>query len=447
MGLPIATVNVVLRTATVSRAGFGTPVFISSHRNFQERVRTYTSIEGVGEDFESTDAAYVAAQQFFSHTPSISQLKIGRREADGSYAPINVDENGSIHTITVTVNGGDSVTASYTATTGNTAEDVATSLAATINGDAAVSAHVTASVTGSTTEAVLDIALVGAGDVYSVSDLSNVSASYTSTETAAEVLGEVRAIDDDFYFVTAEDHTETFVLAMAAAVQATDKLYFVGNQEVGALATYSVSATDTPAKLVQNNYTRTVCMWDEEADSKFVECNFVGVNAPFSPDERAVVWDGRQLPGLSVAKNASGNSLTATEQLNLEARNASFIVSTNAGDRVIGGKTSGGVWIDEMRIRDCMVARVKERLEGLLLNQAGRKVPGNKSGVLLCEGAVSRALNPFVNSGAIDTFFVDSSNATIDNATRTLSNLIFNAELSGAILRVVVDGTLTNNEV
>lgn len=442
MGLPIATVNVVLRTATVGRAGFGTPLFISSHRNFQERVRTYTSMEAVGEDFDSTDAAYVAAQQFFSHTPSVSQLKIGRREADGIFTPSNVD-NGSIHTITVTVNDGDSVTASVTAGLSDAAADVSADLITLINGDPDVAAHITASASGDG----IAIAPKAAGDVYSVSGLGNITATYTSTETAGDVLDAVTEADGDFYFVTAEDHTETFVLAMAAAVQAMERLYFVSNQEMSALTVFSDISTDIPAKLKQNNYTRTSVIWDEEADSKFVECSYVGVNAPFSPDEQAVVWDGRVLPGISVAKNSSGNMINSTQQLNLDNRNASYVVKTAAGDRVLGGKTAEGTWIDEVRIRDCVAARVKERLEALLLNQAGTKVPGNKAGVSLCEAQVASALNAFVRSTAIDSYVVDSSAATIDLATRTLNNLRFDAVLSGAILRVVVNGTLTNQEV
>ena len=208
-------------------------------------------MEAVGEDFDSTDAAYVAAQQFFSHTPSVSQLKIGRREADGVFTPSSVD-NGSIHTITVTVNDGDSVTASFTADLTDTAADVSTALIGLINGDTDVAAHITASASGDG----IAIAPVTAGDVYSVSGLSNIAATYTSTETAGDVLDAVTEVDGDFYFVTADDHTETFVLAMAAAVQAMERLYFVSNQEMSALTVFSDISTDIPAKLKQNNYTR-----------------------------------------------------------------------------------------------------------------------------------------------------------------------------------------------
>lgn len=445
MGLPIATVNVVLRTATVTRAGFGTPIFVSSHRNFVERVRTYTSLTAVGEDFDSTDPAYIAAQQFYAHTPSVAQLKIGRREAAGVFTPTGV-ETGSVHSITVTLGGGDSATVTYTALISDTAEEVVDAFVTaitTVTGDAEVAAKV-----GTGASAALTLTPPAAANNYAVSELTNVTASYTSSETAADCMDAIREVDDDFYFVTAEDHTDTFVMAMAAYIQAISKLYFVSTQEQDSITTaYSIASTDILAKLVQGSYTRTATMWNQEADTKFPECNYVGVNAPYSPDRRAVVWDGRVLPGVVVSKNSAGNEITSTQQLNLDNRKASYVISTNAGPRVIGGKTAGNVWIDDQRTLDCITARVKEGQEGLLLNQAGTKVPGGKPGVLLAVAALQKSLNPFVASTALASYTVNYDNAVIDQNTRTLSGLEFTGVLAGAIIRVVIDGSLVNQEV
>ena len=99
-----------------------------------------------------------------------------------------------------------------------------------------------------------------------------------------------------------------------------------------------------------------------------------------------------------------------------------------------------------MRIRDCIAARVKERLEALLLNQAGTKVPGGSAGKVLVQSSIIAALTPFIASDAIVEYTINLADAIFDNKTRTLSNVQFDAILSGAILRVVVNGTLTNQE-
>lgn len=444
----IATANIVLQTATVTRAGFGTPIFISSHRSFQERIRSYGSAADVAEDFGTDSAAYIAATQFFAHSVSINTLKIGRREASGTYTPTNIT-TGSVHTITVTVNDGDAVTASYTAAPSDTEEDVVTALVAVITGDVDVAAHVTAALVGTGSSATMTLSLVGAGDVYAVSELLNVGESYTSTETAADVMTAIQDEDDDFYFVTAEDHTETFVLAMAGVVQAQSKLYFTSSQELTSItAVYSDTATDVAAQLKQANYTQTAVIWDDEADAKFVECNFVGSNAFRSPDApgEASTWFGKTLPGLTTAKNSTGNVLTTTQRNNLKARNVSYIAPTAAGDVLVGAKTSGGKWIDEMRTLHCMAARLSEALELLVIN-AGGKLVGGRAGVALCEAEVIKVLNKFIASNALESFVIDSTNATIDQNTRTLSGLKFTAVLLGAIHEIVVSGTLVNAEV
>lgn len=446
MATPIATVNIALRTATVSRAGFGTPIFISSHRAFPERVRTYRTLTAVGEDFETTSAPFIAAQGLFASTPSPAQIKIGRREADAILTPQDVD-NGTQYSVTVTVNDGDAVTVTYTATTGNTAEDVVDALKAAIDADGDVAAHVTTSKSGTGASATLTIEATASTDVFSLTELNNLGQTFTSTEVAATALQEVRDVDDDFYFVTADDHTETFVIAMADAVQATEKLYFVSTQEQDSITTaYTVSSTDILAQLKTAGYTRTAGMWSHDADTAFRECNYVGVNAPYSPDVEAVVWSQVELAGVPVAQNGAGNALTATQQLNLDNRNASYVRVTLSGNRVEGGQLASGRWIDQGRILDCMTARVREGQVQLFANQAGGKVPGNASGISLAASALTNSLNPFVASSAINEFTVDTSNATVDATTRTLNGMAFDAILTDGIIRVVVDGDLISQD-
>jgi len=446
MATPIATVNIALRTATVSRAGFGTPIFISSHRSFQERVRTYRTLTAVGEDFEANSNTYIAAQGFFASTPSPAQIKIGRREADLTLTPENVSEN-TQYTITVSVNDGDSVTATYTALVADTAEEVVDAIKAAIDADADVTNHVTTTKIGVGSAATLTIQASGVGDVFDVSDVNNLSQSFASTEDAGVVLQAVRDVDDDFYFVTAEDHSAAFVIDMADAVQAMEKLYFVSTQEQDSITTpYSVASTDILAKLKINGYTRTAGFWSQDADTKFRECNYVGYGAPYSPDVRAIVWGQVELAGVPLAQNADGNQLTATQQLNLDNRNASYVRYTAAGNRVEGGKFGSGRWIDQGRILDCMTARVREGQVRLFANQAGSKVPGNAAGISLAASALTNSLNPFVASEAINGFTVDTSNAVVDAATRTLNGMTFEAILSDGIIRVAINGDLISQD-
>jgi hypothetical protein len=444
---PIVTVNVSLQTATVSRKGFGTPIFISTHHNFAQRVRSYASLKAVGEDFKSTDSAFIAAQGVFSNTPSVSTFKVGRREADAIITPIDV-ATGSIHKLTITVNGGDTVAVSVTTAAAETAEDVATAIKTAIDADAAVADHVTATVVGVGVAGTLTIAPKLATDIFGVSAVSNVVlTTEASTETAGDVLTAVLEEDEDFYFVAAEDHSETFVLALAAAVEAQTMLYFVSSSENTSLTVaYSPSATDIPALLKQGNFEHTVLLWSQVSDSAYPECNFLGVNAPYAPDQRAVVWSGTNI-SVVLAKNALGNRLTSTQEKNLFDRNANYVTETAVGIRQLGGKTVSGAWIDDICNRDAIVARVKEGQQRLILNQAGSKLEGGREGVLLSEARLTEDLTPFVASKALESFTTDSSAATIDQDTRALSNMQFEGVLQGAIIKIVINATLVNATV
>ena len=448
MGLPITTVNLTLRTATISRAGFGTPIFISSHNSFIGRVRSYTSLSAVGEDFSTQHPAYIAARGVFSSTPSVTTFKVGRRATtSNSLLPQNV-VTGSTHSVTVTVDDGNVVVASYVASGGDTELEVATAIASAINGDAPVAAKVTATVVGAGTAAVIQMVKVGATDDYAVTDISNLGESFVTVESAEDVLAATTEEDGDFYFILADDHTQAFVLAMAAATQALEKLYFFSSQEVGSInSAYSIASADTSAKIKQSSFSRTADMWDESADTDYPECAYVGKNAPYSPDRNAVVWDGLQLAGVDVAKNPLGNEITATQQNNLIARNASFVLTTRAGTRILGGKTGSGEWIDNIRTLDTIAARIREDQDVKLMNQAGKKVGGGKAGIVSLEGILQGSLNPFVESKALSSYSTNSSKASVDTSTRSLSGMEFTAFLEGATIRVVIDGSLQNQEV
>ena len=67
------------KTATVSRAGFGTLLFLGVNAKFTERVRSYSNIAAVAEDFSTTSDEYIAASKAFSQSPSPTLLKIGRK--------------------------------------------------------------------------------------------------------------------------------------------------------------------------------------------------------------------------------------------------------------------------------------------------------------------------------------------------------------------------------
>jgi len=442
MGLPISTVNLVLKTASASKTGFGVPLFQTPHMGTIGRVATYQTTTESDAVFSSDHPASLAAKGYKSSTPSVSKFKIGKVEASLVLTPEPI-LNGKVYSFVVG-NATETGTCTYTATTGDTEEDVVDNLLADIATFTTIASEVTATKVGVGALATLELVATGS---FIINKVSGLVEQYTATESYEDSLSAIRAEDDDFWFFNSSARVVSDQTALASAIQATSKSYFTASSDAASIAAgYTVASTDLGAVLKTNNYSRVTALWGAIVNT-YPECTYVGVNAPFSPDERSVVWDGRELIEVPVATNTIGNELTSTQRGYLDSRNMSYVATTSVGPRILGGKMAGGKWIDDIRTQDTIIARVSEALDTLILNQAGGKLVGGAAGIALADAAIVKALTPFIASEALESFKTDMSEATIDTGTRTLSNAKFEVVLAGAILRVIVNGTAVNQEV
>ncbi len=129
----LVSVNISATTRTVSRTGFGTPLFATYHQRFADRVRSYADLEGMRADgFQSDEPAYLMAAAAWSQSPRPSAIKIGRRaSAFSQVLNINVPASplgGDIFTATV-----DGIDCTYTAASSTSQGAVCTGLATAIN--------------------------------------------------------------------------------------------------------------------------------------------------------------------------------------------------------------------------------------------------------------------------------------------------------------------------
>ena len=445
----IVNVNVSLQTTASSRAGFGTQLFIGAHAWFRERVRSYSSLTAAAQDLPTTSNEYKALQAVFAQSPQPQTVKIGRREATTTLTPTGAVD-ATTYSVRVEVNGGDFVVASYTATVPtDTQETIATALKAAIDGDVDVSAHVTTAVVGTGADAVLTIAATTSTDEYAVSALTELTTTFASTETAADVLAAIKLEDNGFYFVTAHDHTEAFILAMAAAIEAEKKLYFVSSSDENVLAALANPATDTFGKLYDSNYFRTVTLYHQNADTAFPECAFVGRFSPSDPG--TVMWTIKTLSGVSKSTALNGGTtatpLSSTQKTNLGNRNANFIDNQRGVDIVYGGKTVGGEWCDIIRSRDYIEDQTEAALFNLKLNQP--KIPFDDVGINQIKATVISVWDDLITSEgspnildsakpyklsfprAADVSFADKQARTYTaSATMYLAGAIFLTELN-----------------
>ena len=76
----IVNVEISRETTAVSQAGFGTLLIVGENAEFSERLRYYTSPDGVAEDFGENDAERKAADLAFSQSPRVERIAIGRKD-------------------------------------------------------------------------------------------------------------------------------------------------------------------------------------------------------------------------------------------------------------------------------------------------------------------------------------------------------------------------------
>jgi hypothetical protein len=364
MGLPvIIKTNITKNTSAVQRAAFNIPLFIydagdstAPDVDFTGRVRVYTSIDSVLDDFADTDVVYLAVSAYLRQNPAVSQVIIGQYYSAGT-----------------------------------------------------------------------------------------ADASYVAAATACSLE------NDTWYQIGMEDHTETEVLAMAAYVEAKQRLFFTSNNVVSSVDTAYVAGSaasgDIAGKLADANYERSVVLWHHEADTKFPECAFAGHNLPFR--EGTANWAFLALSGVGASQNALGNVLTDTQITNVSARNANFVFSQRGQFRTWKGQSASSEWIDLVRGTDGLREDIDASLLDLLINQKGGGIRMTDAGLAQIENVIDSVLTRWVGYGFIQENYTITMPKAIDipfadKANRIIRDIKFEAFLAGFVNEInPISGNVT----
>ncbi|EFV7170065.1 DUF3383 family protein [Shigella flexneri] len=444
---PIVNVDITLNTAGTTREGFGLPLFLASTDNFEERIRGYTSLTEVAEDFDESTAAYKAAKQLWSQTPKVTQLYIGRRTMQYTVSIPDTVAEGSEYSLTVAIGGGVSQPFQYTAKENDTALIVLNEFKSQIEASPTIKDGVNVSVTGTGASATMIITKAGDNDFVKVTSItSTTSIAATTADTASAALASIEAYSTDWYFISAEDRTQQFVLAMASEIQARKKIFFTANADVKALqGTDLTSATDVPAQLAKSKYTRTVCLWHHTAEYDYPEMAYIAYGAPY--DAGSIAWGNAQLTGVAASlQPANQRPLTSIQKSALDTRSCNFIDLDGGVPVVRRGITSGGEWIDIVRGVDWLESDLKTSLRDLLINQKGGKITYDDTGITRIRQVIETSLQRAVNRNFLSTYTVTvpkaSQVALADKKARILKDVTFHGILAGAILDVDLKGTV-----
>lgn len=442
--LPIATVNLALLTTAVSRDNFGTPLFLTVHRAYNERVRSYQSAEDVATDIGSGTPAHRAAVTYFSQIPRPRTLKIGRVAANVTFTPENVAED-SVYTINLAVNSNVTSPVSYTANDTDTAQTVVETLVGLIN--SVYEDQIVASLVGTGVNSQLLITPFSADFNFVYDGLINLFPTFTVTETAVAARQAADGEDADYAFVTSEFRNETEVIALSSDTQATERMYFFTNYDANTLTPEGPIAVDIPAKIKNLSNSRTVWVYGDVNNDTYPE---LGVIGRFSTKEPGTIdWFAKQIANAGQSRNpANGRLLNSTEQDYVRSRNGNAFVSEGGIVIFKSGVTITGEKIDNIRVRDFLSARLREGLTNWRINKD--KIPYDQVGIDSAQSVVESILQRYVSTPerphAVSRFelnFPAREQVSFANVAEGLLEATGTIYLTGSIFNVVFDGVVT----
>lgn len=99
----IVNVQITRETQSVSQAGFGTLMILGTFKNWNDRIRRYSNMQEVADDFSPTQKEYIAAQNVFAQPITTPYIFIGRRSVNT--VGIVVETALAAESYTVTING------------------------------------------------------------------------------------------------------------------------------------------------------------------------------------------------------------------------------------------------------------------------------------------------------------------------------------------------------
>lgn len=425
----IIEVNITRETRGVSRQGFGKPLFIGTTGfNDNARVRTYTAINQVEEDFVDGDPELTAARRFFGQQVAPASIKIGHHDpaavASVTYAVSPADET----TYTFTING---VQVSYTSDTGDTARQI-------IEGIELEFANT-----------VTDARFVKADDAFTIYpddpdnfDYSTTAPELTETEnieTYLDAYRYIKRVDGDYYYVTMESRDPLVVEDMADVVQSEKRIFVSATED--RKAPNPLVTTDIGSILQAKDLTRTVLLYSKDA-SEYPECALVGLQAPKAPGTST--WKFRSVSGVTIS------DLSTTESLTLKGTRYDYGKGYNTYENIGGrniiaeGRVANGEFIDIIIFSDWLESRMRERVYQTLTNK--EKLPLTNSGIAIIQAQIQAVLNEGVAVGGLANYSVETPNISSispnERSNRVVDGFTFEGTLLGAVHFVTIRGNL-----
>jgi hypothetical protein len=435
----IVNVAVSVDSVGVAQAGFGVPMILSHSAAWTERTRSYTSLDGVALDFASTTPEYKTAALIFSQSPKPSKIMIGRCANKPTINwTITVVAVANLFVYTAKVNG---VTASFTSDGTATNDEIAVGLAAAIT--TAGGGVVAASATGSVGAKVVTVVPTGGAGAWTTLEITDfVSLKLAMDHTDPGIAADLDAIlleDKTWYSFATAFPSKLVCVAAAAWAEANKKIFVYSTQDSECATVATGSATDVMKTLHTSAYYRSIGIYHPN-NGAFAGAAWMGRCLPLNPGSET--WALKTLAGVAAV------TLTATQRTNILAKSGNCYETVAGVNITENGTVASGEYLDVVRFRDWLEARMAEAVFALLVT--ADKVPYDDTGIAQIEGVVRGVLKEAVATGGMaaspkptTTVPAASDVSGADKTARILRNVKFGGTLAGAVHAANISGAVS----
>lgn len=444
-------VQLSIDSVGLARLSFGVPLILSHKRiedSFSDRVRYYSRLAAVAEDFETDDVEYLAARQMFSQ--GIRRIAIGR--AAGSVTQrYDVDIldvlDSHAYEIRVAGEGFEEETVTVTSDTDATADEIVADFVTALNAVADRNYTASAEVDASGAD-TLRITGNAANDWFSVEVMDVERMSIVQSHAAPsdvsleEDLNDILRADAGWYCLVTLYNSTAYSLDAAEWTEPNGRIYIFDDVDTNAIATVVSGATDAIGQMFELAYTRTMGAYHHAPD-EFLAAAIAARFLKLDP--------GKITAKFKTLVGVTPSQLTDTHKTNLRNRRGNAYEQVRA-DRAFfwEGTVFSTVYrfIDVTRNADWLEDGANAELLGVLV--ANEIVPHTPEGRALLEGALrgfirGEAVDQGVLSGSpLPEVEADDEVSDEDKANRNYGGLKFDGTFAGAIHTVIpVTGVLT----
>ncbi len=431
----IVAVNISTLTAGVTQAGFGIPLILSHTATWVERTRTYSSAVSVSADFAVTTPEYLAAARAFSQTPAPAAIMVGRAaSAVAQSFSISVSAVANLTKYPVRIGA-----TTYTFTSDSTAthDEITAGITALVTGITGLTA------TNPGTSGSKTIKLVaGAGLWFDVEILDVTLMSIAQDHADPGVTTDLNAIITEsqlWYALETLYNSAAYIAACAAWAEANQRLYIAQSVDTAIIAVADVSATDIAHTLKASAFAWTGVVYHPSTGA-FLDAGWLGACLPLDPGSET--WKFKTVAGVPVV------NLTGTHLVNLKAKHCNYYYNVAGQNMTAEGVTASGEFIDVVRFRDWLKARMQERIFARLKN--AKKISFTDKGLVVIENEIRGQLTDGIEAGGLaedpaPTVFMPkvAAQSLANRTARSVQGIKFTCVLAGAVHNLVINGTIT----